>query len=107
MLKVVRNTMFGILMIFVLLLSSCATVGRDFNVSRVTNIKIGETRQDEIRAMFGAPWRVGIEDGKQTWTYGKYIYRVFSESSTQDLVIRFDEKGIVSSYTFNTTEHQE
>jgi hypothetical protein len=57
--------------------------------------------------MFGSPWRVGIEDGRRTWTYGKYRYRLFSETSTQDLVVRFDDKGIVVSYTFNTTEHKE
>jgi hypothetical protein len=84
---------------------SCATVGRDFPVERVPEIKIGETTQGEIRDMFGAPWRTGIEDGQPTWTYGKYRYTPFGETRTTDLVVRFDEKGFVSSYTFNTTEH--
>ena len=29
------------------------------------------------------------------------------QTSTQDIVIRFDDKGVVSSYTYNTTEHKE
>jgi hypothetical protein len=91
----------------ILFTAGCATVGQDFPTSRVKDIQIHKTTKDEIRAMFGPPWRVGIEDGQPTWTYGKYRYQAFSETSTQDLVIRFDNNGVVSSYTFNTTEHQE
>lgn len=92
----------------VLLLSAgCATVGRDFPDSLVPRIKIHETTQEQVRSMFGAPWRAGLEDGQRTWTYGRYRYSLFKEASTKDLVIRFDKQGIVSSYTFNTTEHQE
>jgi outer membrane protein assembly factor BamE (lipoprotein component of BamABCDE complex) len=90
-----------------LLPAGCATVGRDFPVDRVSDIRIGETTQNEVRAMFGSPWRVGIEDGQRMWTYGKYRYRAFGQASTQDLVIRFDGRGVVASYTFNTTDHRE
>jgi hypothetical protein len=85
----------------------CATVGRDFAVSEVKKIQTGKTTLGEIRSIFGSPWRVGIENGKKIWTYGKYNYRLFGETSTRDLVISFDDKGVVESYTFNTTEHQE
>lgn len=91
----------------ILFTAGCATVGQDFPTSRVKDIQIHKTTKEEIRSMFGPPWRVGIEDGQPTWTYGKYRYQAFSETSTQDLVIRFDNNGVVTSYTFNTTEHQE
>ena len=97
----------GIAAMFVLFTGGCATVGRDFPVSQVSDIRIGKTTQDDIRATFGSPWRVGIEDGRRTWTYGKYCYRLFGQASTRDLVIRFDDRNVVVSYTFNTTEHQE
>ncbi len=93
--------------LLILFSAGCATVGRDFPVDRVKDIRLNETSQDQIRAMFGSPWRVGIEDGQPTWTYGKYRYQMFAPASTQDLVIRFDKRGIVASYTFNTTEHRE
>lgn len=67
-------------------------------------IKIGATTQADIQTMFGPPWRVGIEDGKTTWTYGKYGYSLFSQNTAKDLVVRFDNRGIVSSYSYNTTE---
>lgn len=93
--------------VVVTLCSGCATVGRDFPDYRVREIQINHTTQSEIRSMFGSPWRVGIEDSQPTWTYGRYRYQAFGPASTKDLVIRFDEHDTVTSYTFNTTEHQE
>ena len=92
---------------FMAICAGCATVGFDFQDNYVSKIDIEKTTQNEIRSMFGSPWRVGIEDGKETWTYGRYTYRLVGESSTKDLVIRFNDKGVVDSYTYNTTEHQE
>jgi hypothetical protein len=94
----------GMALLFTLFFSGCATVGRDFPAYQVPRIKIGETTQTDIRSMFGPPWRVGIEDGTKTWTYGRYRYGLFAEASTQDLVVRFNDNGIVTSYTYNTTE---
>lgn len=90
-----------------IVLAGCSTVGRDFPSHLVPKIKIGQTTQAEIRSMFGSPWRVGIEDGQHTWTYGKYQYRMLGDASTRDLVVRFDERQVVASYTFNTTEHDQ
>lgn len=104
-----RRTIAGLLGVIVLVmgLSSCATVGREFPESEVSKIRIGQTTQEQVREMFGSPWRTGLEDGHPTWTYGKYRYRLFGQASTKDLVIRFDDNGVVTSYTFNTTEHEE
>ena len=87
--------------------TGCANVGRDFPTDRVSGIQVGKTTQNDIRSMFGPPWRIGAKDGQLTWTYGKYQYRLFEDASTQDLVIYFNGKNIVVSYTFNTTEHNE
>lgn len=89
------------------MLGACASVGREFPVAPVSQIKIGQTTQEQIRTTFGEPWRVGIEDGRRTWTYGRYKYRLIGEPSTTDLVVKFDDKNVVASYTFSTTEHKE
>lgn len=96
-----------ILAMLVMLFSGCATVGRDFPVTRVSDIEIGKTTQEEVRAMFGSPWRIGIEDGQRTWTYGKYSGGIVGQKRAKDLLIRFDDKGVVVSYSFSTTEHNE
>lgn len=87
------------------IVASCASVGREFPDAQVSELVIGKTTQEQVQKMFGSPWRVGLEDGLRTWTYGKYRYRLFGETSSKDLVIRFNEKDVVVSYSFNTTEH--
>lgn len=82
-------------------LAACLTVGRPFRSDLVGQIQIGKTTRDDVHRMFGEPWRTGLEDGRRTWTYGHYKYSLFGPAQTQDLVIRFDPKGTVASYTFN------
>lgn len=93
-------------MSIVVMTTGCATVGREFPVAYVDSIEKGTTTQEQIRDRFGAPWRVGLEDGQTTWTYGKYRYSLFGEPSTTDLVVRFDSRGVVASYSYSTTEYE-
>ena len=91
-------------LVVILTLAGCATVGRDFATHNVDEITVGETTRADIQALFGEPWRTGVEDGKRTWTYGKYRWSAFGDAETTDLVVRFNEDGTVSSYVYNTTE---
>lgn len=84
-------------------LTGCFSVGQEFSGSRVPEIKIGQSTKQEITDIFGRPWRTGMEDGKVTWTYGIYKYSLFGADDTQDLLIRFDNQGVVRSYTFSST----
>ena len=84
-----------------LALSACLTVGREFPTDDVAQIQIGQTTRDDVHRMFGEPWRTGLEDGRRTWTYGHYRYKLFGTTETRDLVVRFDAKGTVVSFTFN------
>ena len=97
----ITTLMFVILLITI---ASCATVGRKFPAEAINKIQLGKTIKEDVNKIFGSPWRIGLEDGRRTWTYGYYKYRLFGESTTRDLVIRFDSNGVVSSYTFNTTD---
>ena len=90
-----------VLALAVTCLAGCLTVGRDFPVDKVGEIAIGKTTRDDVHRLFGDPWRTGIEDGRRTWTYGHYRYKLVGTTETRDLVVRFDPNGVVSSYTFN------
>lgn len=90
-----------------LALAGCLSVGRPFPVERVAEIQIGRTTHQDVRRMFGDPWRTGLEDGRRTWTYGSYRYALLGETRTRDLVLRFDDKGVVASYTFNSTHPED
>ncbi len=84
-------------------LTGCFTVGQEFAGSRVSEIKIGQSTKQDVTNIFGTPWRMGSEDGKTTWTYAIYKYYLFGPADTQDLLIRFDNQGVVRSYTFGST----
>lgn len=105
--NLVHRLLVGFILMMILFSAGCITVGDSFPITRVPDLKVGKTTQEQVRQMFGDPWRVGVEDGQRTWTYGKYRYQLFVPTVTEDLVIRFDDRKIVSSYTFNTTEHPE
>ena len=92
---------------WIVLLAGCATIGQEFNVAAVDQIVIGQTTRADVERMFGSPWRVGVEDGNPTWTYGHYKYKLFGRAKTRDLVIRFDDRNVVRSFTFNTTERED
>ena len=87
--------------------SACITLGQDFPVSNVPSIKVGQTTKSEVRKLFGSPWLSGNQDGELAWTYGNYDYSVIGDRKAKDLVIQFDENGLVTTYTFSTTEHDE
>lgn len=94
------------LIVFCLLfLGGCVKLeaGFDFPEEQVQNIQLRKTTKEEIRNIFGEPWRIGLENGKETWTYGKYSYRGSTETAAKDLVVRFTQDNFVESYTFSKT----
>jgi hypothetical protein len=94
----------GLLMMLVLAGAGCASVGHEFPAGQVQTIRIGETSQNDIINTFGNPWRTGIDNGLKTWTYGNYYVTLFGENEAEDLVIKFDKRGMVSSYNYNSTK---
>jgi len=91
----------------ILFVSGCITLGKDFPEANVSSITIGVTTKNEIRKLFGSPWLSGVQDGQPAWTYGSYDYSLFGERKAKDLVVKFDDKAQVSSFTFSTTDHDE
>lgn len=91
----------------VFLMAGCATVGHNFPSSAAENIQLNKTTANDLLSMLGEPWRTGMENGKKTWTYGYYKYRLIGQTDTKDLVITFNDDGTVAAYTFNTTEKQD
>ena len=97
----------AVLVAVVATLSSCVTIGKDFSVEPVTSLRPGAQTQDDVRRMFGDPWRTGLEDGSVTWTYACYRYFLFGDTEARDLVVRFTSDGHVRSYTFNSTRPED
>jgi hypothetical protein len=92
-----------LVVVSLLFLVGCMTVGRSFPVENVHRIESGETKRSEIMSMFGTPWRTGLENGKKVWTYAHYEYGLGGQTLARDLVVRFNDDGIVASYSFSST----
>lgn len=93
-----------VLMTVTLVFAGCASMGQDFAAHNVDQLNINKTTRAEVQALFGEPWRTGMKDGKRTWTYGKYRWSAFGDDTTEDLIITFDNNGVVQSYNYNATQ---
>ena len=91
----------------IMFVSGCITFGKEFPEANVSTISIGVTTKNEVRKLFGSPWLSGVKDGKPAWTYGIYDYSLFGEKKAKDMVVQFDDKGKVTSFTYSTTDHNE
>ncbi|MBI1986817.1 MAG: outer membrane protein assembly factor BamE [Nitrospinae bacterium] len=80
----------------------CFTMGRDFaGKDAINRIQIGKTTKLELMETFGSPYRTGVEDGDQTWTYAYWKVRI-GKVYTRDLYVKFDKNDVVKSYSYNT-----
>jgi hypothetical protein len=62
-------------------------------------VRIGQTSKADLLKVFGEPTEVGLDDGDQAWTW---LHGQFSPERRKQLTIRFNDRGIVKSYTFNS-----
>ncbi len=101
----------GIIVFVILgpLLNGCATVGTDFDATRVSEIVRGETNQKQIENMFGQPTRVenvsGLPNGaveRYTYQYGRASMGGM-KSKSKALVVDFDSNKIVVDYSYAET----
>ena len=87
-------------LIISMVLAGCVYFGRDFSTTPVKNIQNNVTTQREIFNNFGEPYRKGLENGYETWTYS-YNYWEFGQlRESRDLSIVFNKDNTVRSYSF-------
>ena len=87
-----------------LFVTSCGTAGKNFDESLYKNITVGTTTHKEIQAMFGAPFKKGVQNGYKVWTYEYNFYNSLGNDITKDMVIVFDRRGVVKSHQMMTNQ---
>src|SRR5262245_47408011 len=88
-------------------LAGCFTIGREFETTQLQWLRAGETKKAEVLEKLGTPFRIGVDTGDPTWTYGYYRYALVGSTTTKDLVIRWAADGSVKSFTFSTSFPEE
>ncbi len=86
-----------------LAVAGCVSIGHEFPVVKADDLRIGESTQAEIQAAFGNPMMTGVADGNPSWTYARLRYSLFGGAQAEVLEVEFDEKGVLVSYSLNTT----
>ena len=90
-----------------LVLGGCASVGRDFDETKVEQIRKGTTTRAEIEQWFGQPNdRAPVEQPnggvlRYTYKYGKASWGGMS-SSAKALVVEFDANDIVVDHAYSS-----
>lgn len=85
-----------------LLGTGCFTVGGNFPSMPVRKIEKGISTKAEVKRLFGEPFRTGLDDGYESWTYVYNRWNMFSTTRSKDLYVVFNKDGTVRTYTFNS-----
>lgn len=99
------NKILVALSVSLLLVAGCMTIkaGKDFDSSKITNIKNGVTTKSDLQQWFGYPYMTGIDNGDESWNYNFTQGSTGGNILTKDMYIVFDDSGVVKSYTFSTS----
>ena len=84
------------------LAAGCMTVGRNFASASVPGIERGVSTKQDIQNQFGEPFRKGLDDGYESWSYVYNQWSMLSQTRSKDLYVVFNKDGTVRSYTFNS-----
>ena len=88
--------------VLVALTAACLTVGADFRAEPVLDIEKGVTTKEQLREWLGDPYQMGLEDGRETWTYLYVRRNVRGDVQSKQLHIKFDDGGRVETYSYTT-----
>ncbi len=97
------------LLVGLFLFTNCATtpykIGREFDIGKITDLKIGVTTEKEVLLYFGEPYRKGLHNGSKVYTYVNENLFIESDKEVRKegntLVIEFDKNGFVKNYYLN------
>lgn len=92
----------GLLALGSIVAFGCVTRGQDF-ASDLRWIKVKQTSKTEVSQRLGEPFQIGSTSGQETWTYGRYNYKLFGEAKTKEIKFYWSPDGKVDSYSFNSS----
>tara|TARA_B100000686_G_C16550313_1_gene842181 strand:+ start:159 stop:497 length:339 start_codon:yes stop_codon:yes gene_type:complete len=97
-----RFRIFIIGMFLAIFWSGCGSVGKNFDESLYKKIVKGTTNKNDIQAMFGDPFKKGIQNGYPVWTYEYNYVNSFGKDIIKDMTIVFYRNGFVKSHQLMT-----
>lgn len=92
------------IVLFSLSLNACFTLGKEFPTDTIATLTPYKLTKYDVAKQFGEPYRVGLNNGKLTWTYLHYELSPFSNPVTTDLTFTFNAEGKMTQYQYNTND---
>ena len=72
-------------------ITGCISFGRNFSMPVMGAIEVGKTTQPQTEQMFGPPWKRGLDDGYEAWSYFYARHHIlWWATHTKELYIVFD-----------------
>jgi outer membrane protein assembly factor BamE (lipoprotein component of BamABCDE complex) len=101
-----QRALWVVVVVAVLALVSCATAGKQFDRTHISDIKTGVQDKNQIRDWFGSPKQVQSITGSpagcmERWIY-VHAYASFGGAKTKaaSLVVDFDRNGKVCEHAY-------
>jgi len=88
----------GLAIVLFIGLAACGSTGRDYDTTHLTDIQNNVTTKENIRQWFGEPYQTGRRDNMEMWTYQFDGYNSLGKDESKDLVLMFDDSGVVKAY---------
>mgnify|MGYP005843070961 CR=1 FL=1 len=105
MLKILPKFSIVLLAFLILGCSTVYKIGKEFDPTNISKIKIGVTTQQDIINYFGQPYRKGIANGDEVFYYTNEQIIFEKDRNVKkegnSLLIEFDSNGIVKNYYLN------
>ena len=98
-----RWTMFAALLL-ACALTACGSVGKEFDPALAESVVNGKTTKQEVRSMFGTPFKTGIQNGNEVWVYERDTYSALGKDTSKDFILVFDKEGVVTSHQFMSSD---
>lgn len=94
-----------ILLAAILLISACATVGNQFDMSKIDQIKIGQTTQQEVVTLLGQPLSISRSGDGHTFLGYSYVHTEPGSTESQLFSVSIGPDGKVEN-TFSHSQKQ-
>lgn len=99
-----KQSLTGILLLVtVITISGCSNIGTNFDTNLANQIQKNKTTQSDIEAMFGHPYKTGVQNSHPAWVYEFDQYRAVGADSSKDLLVVFNDNKTVRLYQIMST----
>ena len=104
MIRILIKNVLMLTLIVTVFIGCATTIGKDFDINKTKDIKVGRTTAFEVLNMFGSPYRKNLKDSDETWSYRFYQKSPVTNETIciKELDLTIDKYGVVTHFSYNS-----